>query len=259
MVDWGDGSYEYTAKALLAATEETLRVAGITPGTRVLDLGCGTGNAALGAARLGAEVTAIDPAERLVSVARARADAEQLRVSCLRGSAEAIPAADAAFDVVLSVFAVIFSPDAEQAAAEMIRVTRPGGRIVVTSWVPTGGIAEAGGILRAAMTPSPPPAPARPAPAWGDPAFARALFGSRGAQVEVEEAEIPFSATSPEAWFDDQETHHPVWRFVHRALVGQPGAWNDLRARSLERLRAWNEAPGAFRVTSRYLVITAST
>ena len=259
MVDWGDGSYEYTAKALLAATEETLRVAGIRPGTRVLDLGCGTGNAALAAARRGGEVTAVDPAARLVEITRSRAAAEGLRLACAQGDSLAIPAEDSSFEVLLSVFALIFAPDAELSVSEIFRVLRPGGRLAMTSWLPTGAIAEAGRILRGAVAPAAPPAASTPpAPAWGDPAFVHRIFESRGAQVAIEEAKLEFTAASPEAWFDEQEEHHPVWRFVHRALAGQPLAWAAVRERSVEVLRARNEDPSAFRATSGYLVITAT-
>lgn len=261
MVDWGDGIYENTAATLVDASMRALQAAGVGPGARVLDLGCGTGNAALAAARQGCDVVAVDPAARLVEVARARANAEGLPVSCLQGDASAIPAGDAAFDAVLSVFAVIFAPDAERAASELLRVVRPGGRVVVTSWTSTGGIAEAGGILMGAMAalapaPAAPAAPARPA--WGDPAFVQGLFEPRGARVTVDEETLAFTAASPEAWFDAQQDNHPVWRFARQSHADRPAAWDDVRTRSIERLRAWNEDPAAFRVVSRYLVITAT-
>ena len=148
MIDWGDGSYEHTAATLVAASERVADRAAIRAGTRVLDLGSGTGNAALAAARRGGSVVAVEPAQRLLDVARDRAAAENLALTCLRGDASAIPASDGAFDVVLSVFAVIFAPDAEQAASEMVRVLRPGGRIVMTSWTNEGAVAEAGRIVR---------------------------------------------------------------------------------------------------------------
>lgn len=253
MMDWGDGSYERTAAQLVGATEAALRRAALRPGERVLDLGCGTGNASLAAARLGAVVTAVDPAARLVSVAEARARAEGLALRGVVGAAEALPFDDGAFDAVLSVFAVIFADEPARAAAEVVRVLRPGGRAVITAWHPTGAVAAAGLLLRqslADLAPTPP----GPPPPWGDPERVRALFAAHGAEVAWSDEAMRFEAPSPEAWFDEQGAHHPAWRFAARALASRPGAWAALRERSVEALAAGNEAPGAFRVTSGYSV-----
>jgi SAM-dependent methyltransferase len=224
---------------------------------RLLDLGSGTGNAALEAARRGAVVTAVDPARRLVAVSLERAEEAGLTLTATVGDASQIPARDRSFDVVVSVFAVIFAPDAERAASEMLRVVRPGGRVIVTSWVPEGPIAEAGAILRDAMRELDPSSGARQTPAWGEPGFVRRLFEPRGATVSIEEDTISFEAESPEAWFEEQEQHHPIWRSIREALAGVPGAWNRVRERSIEKLHAGNESPPWMRMTSRYLVITA--
>ena len=252
MIDWSDGSYERTAQNLALAAERALDALGEIAGQRLLDLGCGTGNVALSAARRGARVVAVDPAIRLVDVTRARALEAGLDVEALVADAGAVPAPDGAFDLAASVFAVIFAPDPEVAAGELLRVVRPGGRIVLTTWRPSGAVFEAGTILRNAV-PAPPSAPARPAPDWGDGAFVRALFEPRGASVTEEDAEMTFTADSPEAWFDEQEAHHPVWRAVRGWL--DAGAWSDVRARSVAVLRAQNEDPSGFRVTSRYAVV----
>jgi SAM-dependent methyltransferase len=258
MIDWSDGDYERTALTLEPAAARVIEAARPQPGERVIDVGCGTGNAALAAARLGAEVTALDPATRLLRVTRERADREGLTLACTQGEAESIPADDASFDVALSVFAAIFAPDAERVASELLRVVRPGGRIVITSWVNEGGIAEAGRLLWGAMAPLAPPSPtpSRAPPRWGELDFIEQIFGARGARVTVSEERIAFTAASPRAWFTEQERHHPVWRFVHEALAALPGAWDDLRERSVERLAAWNEDPAAFLTRSRYLLIT---
>ena len=259
MIDWGDGTYEKTAATLTEAANAGIEALAIEAGARVLDLGCGTGNAAMLAAGRGAKVVAIDPAERLVQVTAARARSEGLAVEACVGDAGAIPADDASFDALISIFAVIFAPDAEKAADEMVRVVRPGGRIVITTWLPVGPIAEAGKILRGAMAAlSPPGAPTPPPPPWGDPLLVRGLFESRGARVEIASRSLAFEAASAEAWFDEQQVNHPVWRFVHKALESSPDKWEELRARSIDVLSAGNEADDKLRVQSDYLLVTAT-
>jgi ubiquinone/menaquinone biosynthesis C-methylase UbiE len=258
--DWSEGDYERTAETLEPAAIDAMDAAKIGPSARVLDLGCGTGNAALAAARLGADVLAIDPSARLVDVTRARAELEGLvRLRAVVGDASAIPADDGSFDAVVSIFAVIFAPDAARAADEMLRVTKPGGRIVVTTWTPVGAIAKASGTLRDAMAILDPSVKSRVSPAWGDPAFVHSLFEPRGAKVTVEEKTLSFTAASPEAWFEEQEGHHPVWRSIKRALAAShPGEWERVRERSVDALRAGNEDPSCFRTTSTYLRVTVT-
>jgi len=257
MVDWSDGTYEHTAATLSEAARLGVAAAQITPGARVLDLGCGTGNAALEAARLGARVLAVDPASRLLDVARTRAEMEGLTIEVAVADASLIPADDASFDAVVSIFAVIFAPDATRAASEMLRVVRPGGRIVLTSWLPRGALAEAGMILREALLELQ-PAPAVPScpPQWGNDAYVRALFEAARARVSIDEHEIVFEAPSAEAWFAEQEQHHPFWRFVRRSLADRPAAWGAIRERSIACLRSGSEEPDRLRLRSGYLLAT---
>ena len=143
-LDWGLGRYETTAVALSPVAAAVVERAAISSGDRVVDVGCGTGNAALLAARLGAQTTGVDPAARLLDVARARAAESGVTATFVQGDAASIPVATASADVVLSVFGVIFAPDPVAAAAEMARVTAPGGRILLTAWIPEGAINEIG-------------------------------------------------------------------------------------------------------------------
>ena len=137
-MDWGVGHYEQTALQLLPAAHVVVERAAPTEGEHVVDVGCGTGNATLLAAARGARVTGIDPAPRLLEVARERAAAEGLDATFTEGDAASMPLPDADADVVLSVFGVVFAPDASAAAAEMARVTAPDGRIVINAWIPWG-------------------------------------------------------------------------------------------------------------------------
>jgi SAM-dependent methyltransferase len=250
VIDWGDGVYEHTAAELAPATDETLAVAEVQAGERVLDVGCGTGNAALAAARLGAVVAGVDPAARLVEVARTRAAAEALGIDWRVGDAGALPFDDGAFDVVLSVFGVIFARPADRAAAELRRVTRPGGRIVYTAWLPAGPIAAigrmAGEALAAAtgMVGGPPPA-------WHDPEVASGLLGRPVAAVE---RRLAFRYSSADGLLTEFETHHPFWRAV-RAAVG--AEWPALRERMLAALTEGNEEPPGYLTTSTYRILTA--
>ena len=141
-IDWSIGHYEETASELAPAAELLVDEAEPLPGKRVVDVGCGTGNAALLAAVRGARVIGVDPALRLLDVARERAEAGALDVAFLAGEAAAIPVGDKSADVVLSVFGVIFAPDAEAAAAELARVTADDGRIMLTAWIPDGAVSR---------------------------------------------------------------------------------------------------------------------
>lgn len=133
MIDWGIGHYERTAAELAPVAELVVSFAKITPGERVLDLATGTGNAALLAAQSGAAVTGIDASPRLIDVARGRAAQARTGASFVVADLQALPFPGNMFDVALSVFGLIFAPDAERAFAEMIRVLRPDGRALVSA------------------------------------------------------------------------------------------------------------------------------
>lgn len=252
MIDWGDGAYERTAAELAPATEQTLTVAGVQPGERVLDVGCGTGNAALAAARLGAIVAGVDPAVRLVDVARARAAQDSVVLDLRVGDAAALPFQDASFDVVVSVFGVIFARPADRAAAELRRVSRAGGRIVWTAWLPAGPIATIGRMAGEALAAATGMVGAPP-PAWHEPGAAAELLGL---PVIAVERRLPFRSASAEALLESFETDHPFWRTV-RATVDTE--WPALRARMLAALTDGNEDAESYLTTSTYRILTATT
>ncbi|QBI19081.1 class I SAM-dependent methyltransferase [Egibacter rhizosphaerae] len=133
---WSLGDYERVGARWAQAPRDVVASLDVA-GQAVLDVGCGTGEAALAAARAGAAgVTACDPTPELLAVARDRASAGGLSVAWDEGEAQELPYPDASFDLVLSTFGVMFAPDAHAAAAELVRVCRPGGRIVTTAWTP---------------------------------------------------------------------------------------------------------------------------
>jgi SAM-dependent methyltransferase len=251
MPDWGIGRYERFAPDLEPAAEHVVELAGLHPGERVLDLGCGTGNAALLAARAGAAVTGIDPAARLLELARERLSADGLDGSFLVGDAQALPFGDAEFDAVLSVFGVIFAADAERALSEAIRVCKPTGRMLISVWLPGGGVDAMTGVLVAAIG----AALGRKVPRfpWHDQSAVERLAAKSGATLRVHEGEVVFARTTPDAYLRDQEADHPM-TIAARGLLENAGTYEAVRAQMLDALRRGN-GDGAFSGTSRYRVI----
>lgn len=255
-IDWGLGHYEHVAAQLLAAAGAVVDCAAPAAGERVVDVGCGTGNAALLAAARGARVTGVDPAARLLAVARQRAAAQGLDVRFAAGDAAAIPIGDGDADLVLSVFGVIFAPDAIQAAAELARVSAPGGRIVLSAWVPDGAISQAARVSREAVRTALGSPPGPPPFAWHDRPALTQLLARYGFEVGVTENRIAFTASSPRAYLDREFANHPL----AIAALGVLGAREAeaLRERMLAIYEAANEDPHGFSVTSRYVVATAT-
>ena len=136
----------------------------VRAGQRVLDVACGQGNAAMAAARYFAEATGVDYAANLLAQGRERAAVEHLPVTFTEGDAENLPCADASFDLTVSTVGVMFAPDHQRAADELVRVTRSGGKIALASWTPTGMIGQ---LFKTVASWAPPPAGVRPATLWG--------------------------------------------------------------------------------------------
>jgi SAM-dependent methyltransferase len=209
-MDWGIGSYESLAAQLLPAARVVVESAGLRPDEPVLDLGCGTGNAALLAAEHTGEVTGVDPAARLLEIARAQAAREGKKVTFLPGEAASLPLGDCAVDVILSVFALIFVPDPGAAAAEMSRVLAPGGRIVLSAWILAGAMFEMTSAAAVAVGQAV-GAPQGPAPfAWEQRDALLDLLGPHGFSVEVTHHALAFTASSAREFLDDQAQHHPM-------------------------------------------------
>ena len=247
MTDWGLGEYEKTAARLMPAAEVAVAALGDLAGRRVLDVATGTGNAALLAARGGASAVGVDLAERLLEVARAAAAAESLDASFVAGDAAALPFEDDAFDAAVSVFGVIFA-DASTAARELVRVVKPGGRIVVTTWTTGGATPKVLDLVRRALDGPPPPPPR-----WSDPDVVRSLFSPH--RVEIAEQRLPFTAASARAYLDEQFVSHPMW-LAGQAAIEARGKTAEVREGALRIFEESNEDPDAFRTTSGYYVVT---
>jgi ubiquinone/menaquinone biosynthesis C-methylase UbiE len=162
---WMSGDYGTFARYMEPGALEILASWQIQPGTKLLDIGCGAGQITLPAARAGVYATGVDIATNSLEQARARASAEGLNIGFDEGDAEALPYPDASFDTVVSVVGAIFAPRPERVAAEMVRVTRPGGRILMVNWTAAGLV----GQMFKAIAKHVPPAPGIPSVMlWGD-------------------------------------------------------------------------------------------
>lgn len=254
MIDWSLGAYEHTAKTLEPVSRTVVDAADVQPGEQALDLACGTGNAALEMAKRGAVVTAVDPADRLLDVARNRAKLNKLSVKTVNGTADKIPARVGTFDVAVSVFGIIFAPDADKAAFDLVRVLRQGGRFVISSWIATGAIFEIGAIMWQGVASVTGGAGSRPSGPWSNAEAIRELFARYGAQVECTQESITFEAKSAEEWFAEQEQHHPVWMSTRRIIGDRADIWADIKKRSIGLLQRESEAQDRLVLRSNYLI-----
>ena len=190
---WSSGDYPLMVETfLLPIGERLVDAAGIEPGTRVLDVASGTGNAALPAARKGADVTASDLTPALLEAGRARAKAEGLELQWVEADAENLPFENESYDVVMSAIGVMFAPHHQESADELVRVTRPGGKIALLSWTPDGML---GALFRLMKPFAPPPPPgAQPPPLWGSEEHLRGLLGDRVTLDTVERGVLEITA-----------------------------------------------------------------
>ena len=201
---WMAGDFGQIANFSVKAAEEFVARTKISPGARVLDVACGTGNTAVPAARAGGLVTGVDIASNLLEQARKRAVAENLEIRFQEGDAEDLPVGDHEFDVVLTMFGAMFAPRPERVAAELIRVCKPGGVIAMANWTPEGFVGKSF-QLTAEMVP--PPA-GLPAPSlWGSEQVVRQRF-SRGISK--------LSLTRQRAMFDYPFAPREVVEFFRR-------------------------------------------
>lgn len=196
---WASGDYAVIGITLQIVGELLAEAVNLHAGERVLDVAAGNGNATLAAARRFTTVTATDYVPHLLEKAAARAQADGLVVELRLADAEALPFADGSFDVALSTFGVMFAPNHTRAAAELLRVVRPGGRIGLAAWTPDGFIGE---VLRTVGAHVPPPA-GIPSPArWGEEPYLVELFGPHAADIQCTRRTFNFRYRSAAHWID---------------------------------------------------------
>ena len=250
---WASGDFAVVGTTLQIVGENLAEAADIRAGERVLDVAAGNGNATLAAARRFARVTSTDYVPQLLEKGAARARAEGLQVEFQEADAENLPFEDNAFDAVLSTFGVMFAPDAERASAELLRVTRPGGRIGLANWTPGGFL---GDYFRATAKHVPPPAGLRSPMQWGDPVRLEEMFGSSG-RVAYERRNFNFRYQSPEHFID---IFRRFYGPTHRAFAaldadGQQRLADDLAALLRQHNRAGD---GALVVPGEYLEVVVT-
>ena len=224
---WNSGDYATVAdRYVVPLGKAALEHAGRIEGLDVLDIATGSGLVAIPAAEAGARVTGLDLASELLDVAAERSAEAGVDVDWVEGDAEALPFEDESFDVVLSTVGVQFAPRHEVVAAEIARVLRPGGRVVLCSWTPRGYIGQ---FLKTVGPRMPkPPAAASPPPLWGDDEHVSDLFAQHGVQFEFGTGEAPFTYGSAAGFVEFMsEVYGPLLK-ARSADAG--GDWEELRS-----------------------------
>lgn len=243
---WAAGDYPAIAqRQLWPVGERIVRRAAVGPADDVLDVGCGTGNAALRAAQAGARVVGVDLTPELLEEGARLAEQLGVEVQWVEGDAEALPMEDASFDVVVSVFGCMFAPRHRVAAAELARVLRPGGRLAVSAWTPDGAMGEFFRTLGGHLPP--PPDFVQPPLLWGSEEHVSDLFADTGVEVEFAREFVEFPRMPV-----DEEIEFATSKFgpliLARRMLEPQGRWpaliDDLR-RLLE-----NPRPAEYLVTT---------
>ena len=247
---WSAGEYPALSVHIAEVGELVVARAGVTAGMRVLDVACGTGNAARPAARTGAQVTGIDLTPKLLEFGRAKAVTEGLVIDWMEGDAETLPFEDQQFDRVLSTFGHMFAPRHQRTAGEMARVCRSGGAIVTATWTPEGTV---GDIFRAAASYMPPPPDyASPPILWGREDHVRELFAGVATSFAFERHVNWIAWESLEGWTDFfMQRFGPM--VTAQAALGE--RFGELRAQVMDVWRRANTATdGSLRIPQEYLV-----
>jgi SAM-dependent methyltransferase len=222
---WATGDYGVVGTTLVIVGEELCEAVDLRAGERVLDVATGHGITALAAARRWCQVIGIDYVPGLLARGRERAAAERLPITFEEGDAEDLPYAAGSFDVVLSTFGVMFTPDQDRAAREMLRVCRPGGKIGLANWTPRGFVGE---MFRLIGRYLPPPPGAKPPSLWGTEERLRELFGAEITSLLVVQRSFAFRYRSVEHWLD-------VFRTYYGPMVKAFAALDAERQTGLER------------------------
>jgi ubiquinone/menaquinone biosynthesis C-methylase UbiE len=207
---WSSGDYAVVGTTLQIVGEQLCEALDLRAGCKVLDVAAGNGNATLAAARRWCEVTSTDYVPALLERGRERAAAERLQINFRQADAEALPFSDESFDVVVSTFGVMFTPDQDKAAAELLRVCRSGGKIGMANWTPQGFIGQ---LFKTLAKYLPPPAGVKSPALWGTRTRLDEMFGAQASEIVSEPRMFVFRYKSPEHWLDVFRTYYgPLYK-----------------------------------------------
>jgi len=248
---WSSGDYAVVGTTLQIVGESLCEALDLRAGERVLDIAAGNGNATLAAARRWCDVVSTDYVPTLLERGRARASAEGLQVQFEQADAESLPYPDNSFDVAMSTFGVMFTPDQDKAAAEMVRACKPGGRIGLANWTPGSFVGE---IFKTLGKYLPPPAGIKSPALWGTEARLRELFGDRMGSIAIERREFVFRYHSAAHWLEVFRTFYGP---MHKAFGALDAALQESLAADLIALaERFNRATdGTLVAPSEYLEV----
>ena len=252
---WSSGDYASAMHVIASVGPRAVEAARVGDGDVVLDVACGNGNATIPAAKTGAKVTGIDLTPALLEAGMAAAKEAGVEIEWIEGDAQDLPFEDGSFDVVTSVFGCMFAPDQRKAAAEIARVLRPGGRMVVCAWTPEGNMG--GMFMTIARHRPPPPEGFQPPIRWGNEDHVRGLFEGSDVELKIERASIDFTADSLEDYFEAVARDLPPIA-ASKAVLEPEGKWEPLEADLMDLHRSLNTASEGWLATSEYLVISGA-
>ena len=234
---WSSANYAVVGTTLQIVGESLCEALDLRSGARVLDVAAGNGNATLAAARRWCDVTSTDYVYSLLESGRARAQAEGYNIHFQEADAERLPFPDASFDIVLSTFGVMFAPDQQKAAAELVRVCRPRGRVGLANWTPEGFIGQ---LFRTIGRYVPPPLGVKSPSRWGTRAGLDELFGASARAIRATTRDYVFRYRSPAHWIEIFETCYGPFKRTLAALDASGRA--AFRADVLALLRGGNRS-----------------
>ena len=252
---WSSGDYAVIGTTLQIVGEQLCEALDIRAGQKVLDVAAGNGNVSLAAARRWCNVVATDYVPALLGRARERAAAERLEIEFREADAEALPFQDNSFDVVVSTFGVMFTPDQDKAAAELIRVCRSNGKIGLANWTPEGFVGQ---IFKTIGKYLPPPAEAKSPAQWGTRARINEMFEAQATSINIESRNFVFCYQSPEHWLQVFKSYYGPVLKAFAAL--DPQAQNALADDLVALIDRFNRSGDAgVVIPSEYLEIVITT
>lgn len=250
---WASGDYARIGTTLQIVGEELCEAIDLRPGATVLDVAAGNGNATLAAARRFADVTSTDYVPSLLDASKKRAEAECLPVTYQVADAEALPFGDNCFDVVMSSFGVMFTPDQDKAASELARVCKKGGTIAMANWTAEGFVGQIFKTIGGHIAPAP---GLRPPSRWADPEALATMFAGQVSDIRIEKKDYIFRYRSPAHFMDFFRTYYGP---IHKAFIalGDKGAALEADLDALQR-RFNRATDGSFIVPSQYAEVVVT-